>query len=100
MWLAQRSSVHPPMEGLSESSRLLSHPNGPSSSDVEADQDKAIAEADGSERFDLYFGGVSFIIDAIAFVAIGLSRTKWQLYACACPIKRLSTKRTLIAVSI
>lgn len=77
-WLADRSSVHPTMEGLSESSRLLVDDDTSSI----GDEDKAVEKMAGSERFDLYFGGLSFIIDAIAFSAIGLSRKKWQLYLC------------------
>ncbi|KAK9900297.1 MFS general substrate transporter [Cystobasidium minutum MCA 4210] len=80
-WLADHSSVHPTMEGLSESSRLLVDDDAGSSEDGQdvtgEDLQKKVA---GSERFDLYFGGFSFIIDSLAFVAIGLSKQKWQLY--------------------
>lgn len=79
-WLAHRSSVHPTMEGLSESSRLLDSQHENTSSDEDPDDPKAATHVAGSERFDIYFGGLSFIIDAIAFSAIGSSRTKLQLY--------------------
>lgn len=73
------------MEGLSESSRLLVDDDAGSSEDGQdvtgEDLQKKVA---GSERFDLYFGGFSFIIDSLAFVAIGLSKQKWQLYLCKC----------------
>lgn len=81
-WLAHRSSVHPTMEGLSESSRLLDSQHENTSSDEDPDDPKAATHVAGSERFDIYFGGLSFIIDAIAFSAIGSSRTKLQLYLC------------------
>lgn len=78
-WLADRSSVHPTMEGLSESSRLLGRQDNGNSDDVDP---KAASSAAGSERFDVYFGGLSFVIDAVAFTAIGLSKSKAQLYLC------------------
>lgn len=79
-WLADRSSVHPTMEGLSESSRLL---DNPSDSDLNhGTQDDATETVAGTERFDVYFGGLSFVVDAIAFTAIGLSKSKVQLYLC------------------
>lgn len=82
-WLAHRSSVHPTMEGLTESSRLLG--NGGSQS---AQRRPHVARTttqeriEGSERFDLYFGGLSFLVDAVGFTAIGLSKRRWHLYAC------------------
>lgn len=74
------------MEGLSESSRLLGGHDDESSLDQAGQQAEDSSEAKGSERFDLYFGGLSFVVDAIAFTAIGLSKTKLQLYLCGWPV--------------
>lgn len=80
-WLADRSSVHPTMEGLSESSRLLADEDD-EQLDEAGEDSKERRRVHGSERFDVYFGGLSFLIDAVAFSAIGLSKTKLQLYLC------------------
>ena len=93
-WLADRSSVHPTMEGLSESSRLLvSEDDEPVAEDGQDSKEKRATH--GSERFDVYFGGLSFMIDAVAFSAIGLSKTKLQLYLCRwCYFSKLSAAST------
>lgn len=76
------------VDGLSESARLLLEP------DEEEDREAANGDAEGAkkgdgdekpegaQKFDLYFGAFSFVVDAIALAAVGLSTKVWQLYAC------------------
>jgi hypothetical protein len=83
-WVEQKSSVHPDMDGHSESSRLLAQRDrayGTNGKKLRKNQKEEVAPA-GAERFDLYFGAVSFSIDALALIGVGCSRAVWQLYAC------------------
>merc|ERR1711939_493014 len=102
-WAVHKSSVQPGMEGLSESSRLLAgrerehdageQPNGEGSGNavrsadyggldgqkgIKSKKAKAEENPDGTERFDLYFGAMSFSIDALALIGVGLSRQTWH----------------------
>jgi len=82
-WVEQKSSVHPDMDGHSESSRLLAQRDrayGTNGKKLRKSQKEEVAPA-GAERFDLYFGAVSFSIDALALIGVGCSRAVWQLYA-------------------
>ena len=98
-WSQDKSSVHPSMEGHSEGSRLLNsrdrtygsadsrkrskHTGADGEMDSQASSDSGDEAKDkGAARFDLYFGAVSFCIDAIALTGVGLSSQVWQLYAC------------------
>lgn len=110
-WALHKSSVQPAMEGLSESSRLLADRERQEEEEEDAQVQGRTANApatdygtsskqngaastrkgkeeeenpDGTERFDLYFGALSFTIDALALVGVGLSKVTWHLYACEC----------------
>lgn len=80
-WVEQKSSVTPDMDGHSESSRLLASHNDSYGTNGKKPGMKDVGPK-GAERFDLYFGAVSFCIDAMALVGVGLSKQVWQLYAC------------------
>lgn len=85
-WLQSKSSVHPNMDSHSESTRLLTEIHQPNRRRGEqaVSDETADERSDGSERFDLYFGAVSFIVDAMALISVGCSRKVWQLYSCQC----------------
>ena len=82
-WSQNKSSVQPDMDSHSETTRLINQRDRTYADSAQEEQAVKDAEIlDGSERFDLYFGTISFLIDALALVSVGSSRKVWQLYAC------------------